>query len=635
MSINQPKRGVLLLISAAALLTFVALGIAQANTETSSGWDPVTADSSIQFSAKLNADGSVTANWSKYSHAETFTYYKLVRSQTNSSPAYPEDGYIYYGGDVNTLTYTDQEVPEGTNYYRICQIASPKRYCSATVVKIEAATGTAEVVVDPVVTSEEKPVPTLYETPATNTIPNPSKIFPDLPADHWALSCIDRLKTAGVTTGNGEGNFEPEKAVNRAEFAKMVMEAYYPSGEMLPNETDQCFRDIDTGAWYAPYVCTAKVKGIIQGYTDQTFWPSYSIKRAEGVSIIVRTLGLSQTATSTPFRDVMEAWQVKLIGTAVEKGLVKGYTATTFGPNDSLTKAQAAQMICNALDVQSEAHPENNPPVEIPVEPTVVPPADQPTDIGTPSARSEALIIGHSNTDLSKIPSEFIAAAQDKLRIAYGHTSHGSQLTSGMSLLTAMSSVNYGYSSDGAGGSLYYNESVLSGDLGGDWDTQTRNLLSQTSNKINLVMWSWCGQLSSMSTAEVSSYLTKMNQLEQDFPAVTFVYFTGHLDGSGESGTLHRNNEQIRKFVRDNKKVLFDFADIESYDPSGAYFLNRGATDANDYDGGNWADQWCAANPGSPLCAQISCAHSTSLNCNLKGRATWWMLARLAGWEGM
>lgn len=630
MSINQPKRGAVIVMCAAMLLAFTAGGLAQANTGTSSGWDPVTADSSIQFSAKLNADGSVTANWSKYAHAETFTYYKLVRSQTNSSPAYPEDGYIYYGGDVNTLSYTDTEVPEGTNYYRICQIASPKRYCSATVVRIETS-GVVSTVTLSEQPAEEKPVPTLYED---SSVGNPSAIFDDVPADHWALSCIDRLKTAGVTTGNGEGNFEPEKAVNRAEFAKMVMEAYYPVNGDLPNETDQCFADIDTGAWYAPYVCTAKVKAIILGYSDNTFRPAYLISRAEGVSIIIRTLGILQTATSTPFRDVIADWQIKLIGTAVEKGLVKGYTTITFGPNDFLTKAQAAQMICNALDVQTEPHPENNPPVE-PVTPPVKIPAQEPSDIGTPSARTEAIIIGHNNTNLSQIPAEFIAAAQDKLRIAYGHTSHGSQLTSGMSLLTLLSSVNYGYSADGAGGSLYYNENVLSGDLGGDWDTQTRNLLNQTSNRINLVMWSWCGQLSDMSTADVSSYLNKMNQLEEDFPAVTFVYFTGHLDGSGESGTLHRNNEQIRKFVRDNKKVLFDFADIESYDPSGAYFLNREATDANDYDGGNWAEQWCAANPGSPLCSQVSCAHSTSLNCNLKGRATWWMFARLAGWEGM
>jgi hypothetical protein len=81
--------------------------------------------------------------------------------------------------------------------------------------------------------------------------------------------------------------------------------------------------------------------------------------------------------------------------------------------------------------------------------------------------------------------------------------------------------------------------------------------------------------------------------------------------------------------------VLFDFADIESYDPDGIYYRDLDADDACNYSGGNWADEWCAANPGSELCAVCSCAHSRPLNCNLKARAFWWMMARLAGWDGL
>ncbi len=116
---------------------------------------------------------------------------------------------------------------------------------------------------------------------------------------------------------------------------------------------------------------------------------------------------------------------------------------------------------------------------------------------------------------------------------------------------------------------------------------------------------------------------------------------TGHLDGTGIDGTLNRNNEIIRDYCTNNNKILYDFADIESYDPDGNYFLDRRADDECRYDtdddgskDGNWAVEWCAANPAAYLITG-TCAHSEGLNCDYKVRAVWWMLAQLAGWSGI
>jgi hypothetical protein len=147
-------------------------------------------------------------------------------------------------------------------------------------------------------------------------------------------------------------------------------------------------------------------------------------------------------------------------------------------------------------------------------------------------------------------------------------------------------------------------------------------------------MWSWCGQQSSNSAATTQRYLDALNQLEGEYPGMRFIYMTGHTDGTGEAGNLNQRNNQVRDYCRTHGKVLFDFADIESYDPDGNYYLNRSCNDNCDYNGGNWADQWCAAHPGHVLCLSCSCAHSKPLNCNRKARAYWWMLARLAGWPG-
>jgi hypothetical protein len=152
-----------------------------------------------------------------------------------------------------------------------------------------------------------------------------------------------------------------------------------------------------------------------------------------------------------------------------------------------------------------------------------------------------------------------------------------------------------------------------------------------------MVMWSWCGGVSDNTVEGINTYLNTMDALEKDYPHVTFVYMTGHLDGSGIDGNLHRRNEQIRAFCRAHNKVLFDFADIESYDPDNRYYLDRNANDGCYYDSdgngsqdANWAELWCSAHPGE--CSAVRCAHSKSLNCDRKGRAVWCMLARLAGW---
>ena len=98
------------------------------------------------------------------------------------------------------------------------------------------------------------------------------------------------------------------------------------------------------------------------------------------------------------------------------------------------------------------------------------------------------------------------------------------------------------------------------------------------------MIWSWCGQVSSATEDDINTYWSLMSGLENDYPNVKFVHMTGHLDGSGIYGNLHQRNEQIRNYCMNNNKILFDFADIESYDPDGNYYLDKAANDNCDYD---------------------------------------------------
>ncbi len=249
-----------------------------------------------------------------------------------------------------------------------------------------------------------------------------------------------------------------------------------------------------------------------------------------------------------------------------------------------------------------------------------------------------------------RISESDIKQVKSKLHIAYGHTSHGSQITTGMNGLINFSNdgnLNSSYSTDlfdfnstGSNDALDYFEGAGygSGHLELDagyypsWLNETQDFLDDSEyDRYNVIMWSWCGQVSSKTEqAMIDEYLAPMSAFEKAHPEITFIYMTGHLDGTGEDGNLNQRNEQIRSFCKNYDKWLFDFADIESHDPDGRNYLSQNADDACNYTGGNWATAWQNTHTEGSDWYDCGGAHTESINSNMKAYAAWWLFCRIA-----
>jgi hypothetical protein len=261
---------------------------------------------------------------------------------------------------------------------------------------------------------------------------------------------------------------------------------------------------------------------------------------------------------------------------------------------------------------------------------------------------SGSKIIDHTCTDITAIPISAINHTKETLHVAYGHTSHGSQLITGMNGLDAfMNSTGLYLWNDGPLlGYLDIDDYFTSGDLGNpdriSWANRTRTYLDNAAySDVNVVMWSWCGQVSDATEQDIETYLYLMSSLETEYPNVTFVYMTGHLDGGAPGCNLHLRNQQIRDYCIANNKWLYDFEDIESYDPDGNYYRDKYCADTCDYDSdgdttrdSNWALNWQASHTEGVDWYSCSPAHTQALNGNLKAYAAWWLFARIAGWTG-
>jgi hypothetical protein len=170
---------------------------------------------------------------------------------------------------------------------------------------------------------------------------------------HWSKDEVNDMGSRMVISGVGNGIFNPDHDITRAEFAAIIVRGLGLELESGPVP----FSDVKASAWYNDVVKTAHANNLINGYEDGTFRPNDKITREQAMVIISKAMEItklsnqlsnpSTEATLYQYQDVTEisAWALHGIADTVQAGIVSGRSSTELAPKDNMTRAEVVVII--------------------------------------------------------------------------------------------------------------------------------------------------------------------------------------------------------------------------------------------------------------------------------------------------
>ena len=185
------------------------------------------------------------------------------------------------------------------------------------------------------------------------TLPAPSvpeatgSKFSDIPYTHWANTAVETLADRNVINGYPDNTFKGDNTVTREEFVKMAVSAF---GVVKGDGQVKAFTDVASSFWAKSYIEIAVSAGVVNGVSDTKFGVEQPVTRQDAAVIIARILKLADSQGKAFLDDAKIADYAKnAVAAMSSKGIINGYEDGTFRPVDLLSRAEAAQIIYNAL----------------------------------------------------------------------------------------------------------------------------------------------------------------------------------------------------------------------------------------------------------------------------------------------
>ncbi|NEP15951.1 MAG: DUF1565 domain-containing protein [Leptolyngbya sp. SIO4C1] len=229
--------------------------------------------------------------------------------------------------------------------------------------------------VPPLLLGRVTPTPTPPAAPPEPVPPGPQldSRFIDL-VGHWAAPFVDALAEAGLVRGFLDGSFRPDVVVTRAQFAALVMAAF--PGQSSQNQRVKPFADVPADFWAREVIYRAQAQGFLSGFPDNSFRPNAPMTRVQAVVALVSglQLGRGQSAQLVIYQDRAQipSYAIAAVAAATQRQLVVNYPVPSeLRPLQSITRAETAALVYQALVTQNKFPPLRSPFIVKPVEQTL------------------------------------------------------------------------------------------------------------------------------------------------------------------------------------------------------------------------------------------------------------------------
>lgn len=181
-----------------------------------------------------------------------------------------------------------------------------------------------------------------------------AKSFKDVKQGTWYYDDIDYLSSKNYINGYTDGTFQPNAYVTRAQAAKIIANVVEDLGVPYERRYVESFSDVKFQNWAHPYVSRAYANQIVSGVGNGKYNPDENVTRAQIAAMIDRAFQLDVEIQDTHFSDLNEdAWYYENVQKLYSAGLAKG-SEGKYAPEENLTRAQIAAFVVRATDWYKE-----------------------------------------------------------------------------------------------------------------------------------------------------------------------------------------------------------------------------------------------------------------------------------------